>query len=238
MTVSADSVREFTRREILRRALQTARLLNAHQNPSDTDPRVTQAADALEMSLGALQAEGILDETGELKTLSLTAGTLPTTDITLPSDTNDVRGTAMLLTSSTSDGEIPVLPMGHDEWLQITDKTMLGTPSRYYVHRLLSVTLRLWPGVDSAASGWSLRYRQIRLLKGTGTGGSTMDLRRHWTKYLVYATAFELAVSNHQDVAFCGFLRSERDRLLGKSLAHARPKGPIQIHSTHRGPWR
>lgn len=237
MTVAATSIKEFTRREILRRALKKARLLHLAQNPSETSPIVQDASECLEMKLGDLQAEGMLDETGELKTLALTAGTTPDTAIALPEETNDVRGTCTLLTGS-GGAETPVLPMGQEEWQRLTDKTVLGMPTRYYVHRLLSVSLYLWPGVDAAASGWTLRYRQIRLLKGNGDGATTMDLRRHWTTYLVYAVAHELATDNSQDVQYCGYLRSERDRLLGKSMAHARPKAPIQMHSTHRGPWR
>lgn len=235
MTVSSDYVRDLTRREILRGALRTARLLNARQNPSDTHPLVVDAVEILERRLADLQAEGMLDETGELKTLNLVAGTLPTTDIALPSETNDVRGTCMLITGNGS--EQPVFPMSQEEWETQPNKEELGTPNKYYVHRLLAVTLRLHPGVSDDAVGWQLRYRQIRLLKGAGSGSNTMDLRRHWSTYLVYAVAHDLAVANSQDVAFCGYLRSERDRLRTRSLAHSRPKAPITMHLTYRKPW-
>lgn len=239
MTVSADSVKEFTRREILRRSLQKARLLNAAQNPSETSPLVQQAADALEMKLADLQAEGTPATTAELKTLDLTANTLPTDPIALPDDTLDVQGTVMLNTGASA--EIPVLPMGQEEWQRMTDKTAQGSgsaPSRFYVHRLLTVSLYVWPGVPASATGWFLRYRQVRLLRGAGTGTNTMDLQRHWTTYLVYAVAHELAVDNSQDVQYCGYLRSERDRLLKRSLAKPRQGAPTQMHVTNRGPWR
>jgi hypothetical protein len=238
MTVATTSTKEFSRREILRRALQKARLLNSAQNPSDTNPKVQAASDALEMKLADLQAEGVIVTTAELATLSLTANTPPTTVIALPADTLDVQGTATLLTSTTAAGEVPVFPMGQEEWERLTDKTVLGTPSRYYVHRLLSVSLYLWPGVSATASGWTLRYRRARLLQGNGDGTTTMDLHRHWTTYLVYAVAHELAVDNSMPSDVVAMLRTERDRLRTRSLAYNRPRGPIQIHSTHRGPWR
>jgi hypothetical protein len=238
VTVPATYVKEFSRREILRGMLQKARLLNFRQNPSDTHPAVQRASDVLEMKLADLQAEGVIITTAELATLSLTAGTLPTTAIALPSQTMDVTGTAMLLTSATSGAEIPVLPMGQEEYERLTDKTVLGTPSRYYVHRLIAVSLYLWPGVDAAASGWTLRYRQVRLLHGAGDGASTMETQRHWTTYLIYGGAYELASDSGQSTEYCRELRAERDRLRGRSLAYNRARGPMQMHNTLRGPWR
>lgn len=234
MTVSANSVKEFTRAEILRRALQKARLLHTSQNPSSTNPKVTQAGDYLEMKLADLQAEGgPIITTAELKTLTLTANVTPATAISLPSDTLDVQGTAMLVDSSGA--ETPVLPMGQEEWMLQTDKTVLGTPSRYYVHRSLAVTLYLWPGPDAAGT---LRYRQVRLLRGNGDGNTTMDLQRHWTTYLVYAVAYELAGDAGIDVQYLRELKGERDRLRGRSLARNAPKGPTVMHMTNKGPWR
>lgn len=231
MTVAATTIKEFTRREILRRALQKARQLNAAQNPSETSPKVAMASDYLEMKLADLQAEGgPIITTTELKTLAITAGTTPETAIALPDDTFDVQGTAMLVNGS---NETEVQPVGQEEWQREPNKTQLGVPVKYYAHRLLSVSLYLWPGPQNAAT---LRYRQVRLLRGNGDGQTTMDLQRHWTTYLVYAVAYEVASDSSVDIGYCRELRGERDRLRGRSLAANRPKQPVTMHSTHRGP--
>jgi hypothetical protein len=234
VTVSTDSIKEFTRREILRRSLQKARLLHVSQTPSDTNPKVTQASDYLEMKLADLQAEGgPIVTTTELATIDVAGGTTPETAIALPAATLDVQGTAMLIDSSGV--ETPILPMGQEQWQRTPDKTVLGSPSRYYVHRLLAVSLYLWPGPPDDVT---IRYRQVRLLRGDGDGATTMDLQRHWITYLVYAVAFELAMDNSIDLEYCRELKSERDRLRGRSLARNAPKGPVTMHVTNRGPWR
>lgn len=236
MTVSANSVKEFTRRELLRRALQKAGQLNAAQNPGDTDPRVGQAADALELVLSQLQSEGVVISSIEWQTLSLTAGQATTTAYSLPAATLDVTGTAMLIQGDGA-GELPVEPMGAEDWQRMTDKTSTGVPTRYYVHRLLSVQIYLWPGLATDSSGWTLRYRQVRLLRGADAGGVTMDLARFWQLYLVYAVAHELAVDAGLPTERCAYLRAERDRLRKSAMGYNNPRGPIQMRAQHRGPW-
>lgn len=234
MTISANSSREFNRGTILRRALQKAGLMTAGQNPSDTDPKVQQAADALEMVLDALQDGNVIITSQDFLLLTLVAGQ---GTYTLPVDTLDVIGTAMVIQSATA-GELPVEPMGPDEWQRITDKTAVGVPRRYYVHKLMTPVLYLWPKVDTTAVGWTLRYRQERLLKDADSQNVTMDLRRSWTLYLVTAVAHQLAISAGMDIARCGYLRAEAKELKTAALGGNRARGPAQMHVQHRGPWR
>lgn len=235
MTVSANYSREFTRGEILRRALQKAGLLSAGQNPPPTDPKVGQAADFLELVLDALQDGNVIITTADFKVLDLVAGS---GTYTLPADTLDVLGTAMVIQSATS-GELPVEPMGADEWQRISDKTAEGVPRRYYVHKLMAVQLYLWPLVSSTASGWTLRYRQERLLRDADSQGVTMDLRRSWILYLVTEVAHQLSIANGMSVERLSYLRAESKELKKAALGGNRARGPAQMHVSHRGPqWR
>lgn len=234
MTASVNSLGEFTRGTILRRALRKAGLLATGQNPTDTDAKVDEAADALKMILASLQDGNVIITTQDFLSLALVAGQ---GTYTLPTDTLDVIGTAMVVQSATA-GELPVEPMGPDEWQRITDKTAVGVPRRYYVHKLMTPVLYLWPKVDTTAVGWTLRYRQERLLKDADTQGVTMDLRRSWTLYLVTAVAHQLAIAAGMDIQRCGYLRAEAKELKAAALGGNRARGPAQMHVQHRGPWR
>ena len=92
--------------------------------------------------------------------------------------------------------------------------------------------------MDGPAPGTQEKRAEIALPRAKGDGGSTMDLQRHWTSYLCYAVAHDLALGNGMDVQFCGYLRSERDRLRSRSFAANGPRQPVTMHMTTRRVWR
>lgn len=92
---------------------------------------------------------------------------------------------------------VPLVPMSHDDYLRLSDRTSTGTPTQYYVETTLSsaglptLTVYLFP--VPSATGDTIEYTgQLRGVDFT-TGADTPEFPSSWLRYLVLALAADLA---------------------------------------------
>lgn len=223
--VSSAYAQELTRDEIIRRAFQLSSGLASGATPDAN--QIAMASDFLLTELDALQAEGIVLRTVESTNLTLVASTA---SYALPADTIDVMGRAQLVPASGS--ESIVTQMGREEYLDITEKTAEGTPTRFYVQRQATVTMYVWPVPDSN-SPTTLRYQKVRLLKDMDTGSKTLDLERYWVKYVVWELAHQLAVANSIGLDRCVYLKNEATKAKESAKSYNRPHVPVMLRVAH-----
>lgn len=224
--VSSQWAGEFTVAKIISLAWKKARMINVRQEPDAQEQAF--ARDILNLSLDALQAEGKIVRQVEMRDVTVTAGTAA---YALADDVIDVIGDAMMVFDTY---ETPLRMMGRGEWQLISNKETEGQPSRYYPEKGAVVTLRLYPVPDADAT---LRIQAVRLLKDVTATNETLDLERHWVRFMVADLAYEIAVYNSQPLDLCQLLRREADGLKDFSRAQAKQRGPAQFVIGHRTGW-
>jgi len=232
MTVSANSVPDFQRDQILTAAIGICGLLTDGQAP--TADQIARAAMHFNVALEDLQSEGLILTTAERTTLALVSGTaeydLPADVIDVELGQNDSAGTIF---SAAGTAETIVKSMGRGEWMDIATKTSIsGNPSRVYVEKQALTKLVFWPTPNSSTI--SFRYTKVRLLKAGDTGAVTMDLRRSWTQYMMYATAIGVCLDNSK-VEQAGMFKGWAAERLARCKAGDTQHGTIRFRVGHSG---
>lgn len=234
MTVSTNATLDYTRDQLITAAYRLAGVWPSSQESSDAQSAddVGMAADFMNLELMNLQAEGVVLRTVERPTpLVLVSGT---SVYTLAADTIDVElgpyGEAGMIVN-TDNAESMVMAMPRAEWLDNTNKTNVGTPTRVYIERLASVTLTFDPIPNDSTQ--TFRYARVRLLRDMDSGSVTADLARRWLQYVVYAVATQVALAKNLDLAKVGYLRKEAMRMKERLMADDVQRGPIRMRVVH-----
>ena len=231
MAVSANALTDFSRDQILTMALQLARQLPAGSEAAAED--LEMGANFLSLELGSLQAEGVLLQTTERTTQSLTVAA--GASYTLDSDTIDVRlganDQAGVVKPSGGDDSI-VKAISRAEYQDISDKTSSGRPSVVYIEKQASVKLVFWPVPDAT---YTFSYSKVRLLRAVDSGAVTIDLARRWLQAMTYAVASQVAMAKSMPIEVVGFLRSEAERLKAICRADDQERPKIKFRLAHRG---
>jgi hypothetical protein len=233
MTVNESSTREFDIDRIVMLAIQTAGVLppGAPRSGRQWDNLSAQARDFLEINVDHMQTLGSFARAIELYDVQATA---QVDSYDLPSTTLIVVGDAQF--SSTADtGSTFVRQIGREEYVAIADKTSTGRPSVFYSQMHATTTLFLWPVPDVDGT---LLIQRGRLLADNDDGSLTVDLERHWTKFVLYDLAHSLAMANSVNPIRCQQLRMQADAALGPSKRLATSKGPGRAVLYHPTGWR
>lgn len=238
MTVSANSLPDLQRDEIIQAALWLVGDLEASQAVPGKD--AAMGMQLFRLLLDKLQAEGSVLRTIERTTLTLVSGT---SEYTLASDTIDVEiaqnGVVGMIIPSTGTGESPVMAMRADEWMQISNKTTVGParPTSVYVEKLASVSLVFYPPPGSESA--SFRYRRVRLLKDVDTGSNTVDLPSRWTYALTMGLAALIARAKSADVQRVEMFDATFEAAKKEARREDVERGPTRLRIVHSNKnWR
>ena len=177
----------LTRTGILRNAYQLCGVVPAGEDP--TSQQLAMGSDLLNMTLKALQDEGIILSTLERTTTTLTAGTA---QYVTASDTLDIDGGTPYVTNSQS-VDLPLLMMSRAQYMELTDKaTTQGQPTKMYVEKGSTISFFLYPIPDTQ---WiSITYPRITLLSDVTSAAGTTGLPSRYLQTIVKLVAADLAM--------------------------------------------
>lgn len=167
-----------------KQALQLCGLITLGRQPNYS--MLQDARDMFSTMLKSLQSRGVTLTQAVASTLTLTAGTA---SYSLPADVIDVEfPTTVQITGS--DTETWVEKMIYADWRVISDKTTQGTPTRAYVEKLSTCTVKFWSVPEQ---GYTWNYRAIKLLPDMSSGSTEPGLTQRWMAALVWRLAYWLA---------------------------------------------
>lgn len=184
MAVSSNTSWNLTYEEIIQQAMQRAGVLAAGQQPSG-DEKIMGGA-WLNAGLKEWQAAGRLLRQVERTTTTLTSGTAA---YTLASTTIDVEFPIMVV-NATSGNESIVERMTLAQYMEITDKTQTGTPTRALIERQASTVLTLWPVPDTTVT--TLKYARVKIMPDMDAG-TNPDVFPRMLKAVVAMLALDFA---------------------------------------------
>ncbi|MDX2253291.1 MAG: hypothetical protein NW202_13480 [Nitrospira sp.] len=233
MTANTTRTRELNIEVIVYLAGRTAGLLNSQQRPG-TQAYSLLAADAmdyLELEVDALAVEGIMARHTDILSVTMVDGQAT---YSLASDTIEVFGYAMFV-----DGDVrtAVSPVLREAYHMLPDQSASGQPMLYYVDKQQTIQVKLWPVPASAEDGKTIEFQRHYLSGDNNDASKTPDLERYWAKYLVFAVAHHLMVASGRSPQDCGYVRSQADLMLRKSIGKSRQRPGTQIRVAHRTGW-
>ena len=144
---------------------------------------------------------------------TLRQGSVPvaagTNDIVLPDDTIDILDAAWRTGSGQSQNDQMMTRLGGSQYAQLSNKNETGTPSQFYVHRVMPPLLKLWPQPveDGVFVGWGLRSIQDA---GAYTNG--VDIPPRFLPALVTGLAYFLAMKSPNATNRIPMLQTEYER--------------------------
>lgn len=171
-----------------KQALQHCGVLGLGMTP---DPTMLQdARDKLSIILKTLQARGTTLTQMMPLTLSLTPGVasyvLPANIISV----EDEQATLLQVGGSTANSETYVQKMAYEDYRIISDKTVSGPPTRFYVEMLSTLTVYFWSVPDQA---YKFNFRGLALLPDISDGSTTPGLTQRWMGALTWRLAYWLS---------------------------------------------
>lgn len=221
MTVSANFTANPTVEQIIKAGMQLAGLLRL-----GGAPRAEQMSDArviFDTRIKELQAKGVILATEERATLALVSGQ---TAYALAADTIDIDGDAMVRASgATSRTQVLQIPFAN--YNMLSDLTVTGTPTQFYVEKQATVQALFWPVPNAAMT---LDYRRIRLLRDVDSGGVTADLWQRGLRLLTLYVAHDAAMNGNipmNKISYLATLVMAAEKTL---LGDAHEKGDVSFH--------
>jgi hypothetical protein len=199
-------------------------------NPAaDAGALVTHANDILAQLIMSMDADGALLWRVQRRTLTTISGTAA---YVLASDVYDIDEPGRYTLSGQTTGSI-VTTMARDEYMYLGDRTLQGTPIRYFAEKALNtagletITLQLYP--VPPASGDTFEYPAVVKARDQSTDANTLDVPQKWIRCLRFGLATDLAMAYGLAMDRINFLNQtfheERDRLLNDD----NERGDVQI---------
>lgn len=171
-----------------------------------------------------------LDARGALlwRIIRRTATTTSGTDNIVPAaDVLDLDGMGNYVRSGTTARSL-VVPMSRSDYMAVGDRTVSGTPTRYFVERTLTgITVYLHPVPD--ASGDTFEYSAVVKAKDNTTDANTQDFMQKWGRCLEYGLALDLCHAYAVPVERVAVLRDQYESELDILLNDDNERGPIQL---------
>lgn len=236
MTVNASATAELSIDQIVRQAYILASVMAIEEPTSGVQwaSRSSYARQLLEAITKGLEAEGRLVRAKRFYDLSLVTGQAY---YTLPPEIMDVYGDgAFIEPGQPLEGasfETVVRQVDQETWQRLGVRDSEGRPTLYFVNRgQAPLEIRLWLTPDAADAG-TIRFQAYYFLANSSDGNSTPDLERHWTRYLSYALAQDLAEGAGLARDKVTGLGQMADMLLQKAKGYSRQRTNNQVLIVH-----
>jgi hypothetical protein len=129
--------------------------------------------------------------------------------VTLPIETIDLLDAAWRTGTGLEQNDQTMTRLGGSQWAQIANKTEVGIPSQYYVHRVQPPRLRIWPTPESDGTFvcWGLRT-----IQDAGAYTNTVDIPPRFLPALVAGMAYYLALKSPNAEGRVQMLQAEYER--------------------------
>lgn len=142
------------------------------------------------MLLGRWSSQGVDLWAVDLQTVTLVQGT---STYSVPADTVVILDGYVSIDNGTSVIDRYILPISRTEYASYPNKEQQGWPTTYWLDRLLSPTVTLWPVPDGQQSSFSY-YRLRQSQDAAFTSGQQVELPYYFLEAFAYGLAQRLAI--------------------------------------------
>jgi len=145
---------------------------------------------AANMLLGRWSSEGVNLWAVDIQTVTLVQGTAT---YSLPANTIVMLDTYVVQNTGGASINRLILPISRTEYASYPNPTQQGFPTTYWMDRLLSPTVTLWPVPDGNES--TLNYYRVRQIQDANfSSGQNVEIPYYFLESFAYGLAYRLAL--------------------------------------------
>ena len=136
---------------------------------------------------------------GETITSTSSAGVAVSTTISADPDLADAQSSVDVLEAVVrrSGSDIGINRIGRGDYLDTPDKTTQGRPSQFFVDRLITPSITLWPSPENSTD--ELIYYRVRRIEDADAGINTSDIPFRFLPCLTAGLAYYMSMKRSPD---------------------------------------
>ena len=157
------------------------------------------ATRSLNLMLAEWANRGLNQWTVAQKTIPMVADTtVYDVDSTNPSATIDVLDVFIRETIGGTATDVPLSRMSRAEYSHVATKTSTGKPNQFYVNKLLSPTITVWPAPDKSST-YTVYVNALSRMDDADAGANTMQVPFRFYPCLAAGLAYYIALKKAPD---------------------------------------
>ena len=157
------------------------------------------ATRSLNLMLAEWANRGLNQWTVAQKTIPMVADTtVYDVDSTNPTATIDVLDVFIRETIGGTATDVPLSRMSRAEYSHVATKTSTGKPNQFYVNKLLSPTITVWPAPDKSST-YTVYVNALSRMDDADAGANTMQVPFRFYPCLAAGLAYYIALKKAPD---------------------------------------
>ena len=157
------------------------------------------ATRSLNLMLAEWSNRGLNQWTVAQKTIPMVADTtVYDVDSTTPTATIDVLDVFIRETIGGTATDVPLSRMSRAEYSHVATKSTTGKPNQFYVNKLLSPTITVWPAPDKSST-YTVYVNALTRMDDAAAGANTMQVPFRFYPCLAAGLAYYIALKKAPD---------------------------------------
>ena len=157
------------------------------------------ATRSLNLMLAEWSNRGLNQWTVAQKTIPMVADTtIYDVDSTTPTATIDVLDVFIRETIGGTATDVPLSRMSRAEYSHVATKSTTGKPNQFYVNKLLSPTITVWPAPDKSST-YTVYVNALTRMDDADAGANTMQVPFRFYPCLAAGLAYYIALKKAPD---------------------------------------
>jgi len=188
---------------------------------------------SLNLMLAEWANRGLNQWTVAQKAIPMVVGTVEySVDATNPTSTIDVLDVFIRETIGGRATGVPLSRMSRAEYSHLATKESTGKPNQFYINKLLTPTITLWPSPDKNST-YTVYCNALTRMDDAGSNANTMDLPFRFYPCLAAGLAYYLALKKAPEKV--GMLKQMYEEEFERALSQDQDRVSFRIAPDLRG---
>ena len=185
------------------------------------------ATRSLNLMLAEWANRGLNQWTVAQKTIDMVKDTtVYTIDSTNPTATIDVLDVFIRETIQSQITDVPLSRLSRAQYAHISTKSTTGKPNQFFINKVLSPTVTVWPAPDKSST-YTLHLNVLTRMEDADVGVNTMDLPFRFYPCLAAGLAYYLAIKRAPQKV--GMLKQMYEEEFNRALSQDEERASFRV---------
>jgi hypothetical protein len=185
------------------------------------------ATRSLNLMLAEWANRGLNQWTVAQKTIDMVKDTTAyTIDSTNPTATIDVLDVFIRETLQSQITDVPLSRLSRAQYAHISTKSTTGKPNQFFINKVLSPTVTVWPAPDKSST-YTLHLNVLTRMEDADVGVNTMDLPFRFYPCLAAGLAYYLAIKRAPQKV--GMLKQMYEEEFNRALSQDEERASFRV---------
>jgi hypothetical protein len=185
------------------------------------------ATRSLNLMLAEWANRGLNQWTVAQKTIDMVKDTtVYTIDSTNPTATIDVLDVFIRETIQSQITDVPLSRLSRAQYAHISTKSTTGKPNQFFINKVLSPTVTVWPAPDKSST-YTLHLNVLTRMEDADVGVNTMDLPFRFYPCLAAGLAYYLAIKKAPQKV--GMLKQMYEEEFNRALSQDEERASFRV---------